>query len=301
MVLPMTASRLALLVALALFGFAGNSLLCRLALRGGDIDAAGFTLLRIASGALVLWLLAAGQKKWGQSPYSASSATTLNKGSDPVSSRGDWPSALALFAYAAAFSYAYLGLSAATGALLLFGAVQLTMLGRAFALGERLDARQWLGLAVAVAGLLVLLLPGVQAPPALNAALMLGAGVAWGLYSLRGRGNRDPLRTTAGNFLRALPLAAALALLGWRGLVFGTTGVLAALASGALASGVGYALWYAALPSLRASSAGIMQLAVPVLAALGGIVLLGEPLGWRFALAAALTLGGIALATLRAR
>jgi drug/metabolite transporter (DMT)-like permease len=296
-----SAPRLALLVGLALLGFAGNSLLCRLALRGGDIDAAGFTALRIASGALALWLLATWQKKWGQSPYSVSSTAKLNKGSDPVFSHGDWPSALALFAYAAAFSYAYLGLSAATGALLLFGAVQLTMLGRAFALGERLDARQWLGLGAAIAGLLVLLLPGVQAPPLLNAALMLGAGVAWGLYSLRGRGNRDPLRTTAGNFLRALPLAVVLALVGWRGLQFGTTGVLAALASGALASGVGYALWYAALPSLRASSAGILQLSVPVLAALGGITLLGEPLGWRFALAAALTLGGVALATLRAR
>jgi drug/metabolite transporter (DMT)-like permease len=291
-----SAPRLALLVALALLGFAGNSLLCRLALRGGDIDAAGFTAaahrLRRAGA------VAAAACKNGSEPYSAS--RELNRALT-LFSRGDWPSALALFAYAAAFSYAYLGLSAATGALLLFGAVQLTMLGRAFALGERLHARQWLGLAAAIAGLLVLLLPGVQAPPPLNAALMLGAGVAWGLYSLRGRGNTDPLRTTAGNFLRALPLAAALALLGWRGLVFGSTGVLAALASGALASGVGYALWYAALPSLRASSAGIMQLSVPVLAALGGIVLLGEPLGWRFALAAALTLGGIALATLRAR
>jgi len=296
-----SAPRLALLVVLALLGFAGNSLLCRLALRGGDIDAAGFTALRIAAGALTLWLLAAWQKKWGQTPYSVSSPAKLNKESDPVFSRGDWPSALALFAYAAAFSYACLGFGGSTGARLLFGAVQRTLLGRAFALGERLDARQWLGLAAAIAGLLVLLLPGVQAPPLLNAALMLGAGVAWGLYSLRGRSSRDPLRTTAGNFLRALPLALVLALIGWRGLHFGSTGLLAALASGALASGVGYALWYAALPSLRASSAGILQLSVPVLAALGGIALLGEPIGWRFALAAALTLGGVALATLRAR
>jgi drug/metabolite transporter (DMT)-like permease len=282
----MRAPRLALLVGLALLGFAGNSLLCRLALRGGDIDAASFTALRLASGALALALLA----KW------------QHRGADaPAPARGDWGSALALFVYAAAFSYAYLGLTAATGALLLFGAVQLTMLGRGFALGERLAARQWLGVLVAAAGLLVLLLPGLAAPPLANAALMLAAGVAWGVYSLRGRGSRDPLRTTAGNFARTLPLAAALALLGWGAAHAGTRGLLAALASGALASGVGYALWYAALPSLRASSAGVLQLSVPVLAAAGGIVLLDEALDWRFAAAAALTLGGIALATLRAR
>ena len=284
--MAMSASRTASLVVLALLAFAGNSLLCRVALRGGDIDAAGFTALRIAAGALVLWLLAAWQ------------ARRRAQASD---ARGDWGSALALFAYAAAFSFAYLGLSAATGALLLFGAVQLTMLGRGFMLGERLRARQWLGLAFALAGLAWLLLPGVSAPPLLNAALMLLAGVAWGVYSLRGRGSRDPLPTTAGNFLRALPLALGLALFGWKGLHFGVAGSVAALASGALASGVGYALWYAALPSLRATTAGIVQLSVPVLAALGGIVLLGEAIAWRFALAAALTLGGVALATLRAR
>jgi drug/metabolite transporter (DMT)-like permease len=208
---------------------------------------------------------------------------------------------LALFAYAAAFSYAYLGLSAATGALLLFGAVQLTMLGRGFALGERLQARQWLGLLAAAAGLAVLLLPGLAAPPWPNALLMLAAGVAWGVYSLRGRGAADPLATTAGNFLRTLPAAALLFALGWQGARADAVGLAAAIASGALASGVGYALWYAALPRLRASTAGILQLSVPVLAALGGIVLLGEALAWRFALAAALTLGGVAVATLRVR
>jgi len=283
--------RLALLTVLALLAFAGNSLLCRLALRGGGIDAASFTGIRLASGALALALLDALRRQRGRA----------NDGDGDVVARGDWVSAFALFAYAAAFSFAYLGLSAATGALLLFGAVQLTMLGRAFAIGERLQARQWLGLVGASAGLLVLLLPGLQAPPALNAALMLAAGVAWGVYSLRGRGRRDPLGTTAGNFLRTLPLAAALLALAWNRAHFDTRGLLAALASGALASGVGYALWYAALPSLRASTAGIVQLSVPVIAALGGIVLLAEPVGWRFALAAALTLGGIALATLKAR
>jgi drug/metabolite transporter (DMT)-like permease len=278
--------RIPLLVALALLGFAGNSLLCRLALRDGAIDAASFTALRLVSGALALALLAAWRRRGRV---------------DAAPARGDWISALALFAYAAAFSYAYLGLSAATGALLLFGAVQLTMLGRGFAIGERLAPRAWLGLALAIAGLLVLLLPGLAAPSPLHAALMLGAGVAWGVYSLRGRGSRDPLPTTAGNFLRTLPLALLLAVVGWRTAHVELRGLVAALASGALASGVGYALWYAALPALRASTAGIVQLSVPVLAALGGIVLLGEALGWRFGLAAALTLGGVALATLRAR
>ena len=289
----MGAPRLALLTTLALLAFAGNSLLCRLALRDGGIDAASFTALRLASGALALVLLDALRRR--------ARGDGNGTGDGDVVARGDWPSALALFAYAACFSFAYLGLSAAAGALLLFGAVQLTMLGRAFAIGERLDARQWLGLVAASAGLVLLLLPDVQAPPPLNAVLMLAAGVAWGLYSLRGRGSRDPLGTTAGNFMRTLPFAAALLALGWDGAQTDRDGVLAALASGALASGVGYAFWYAALPALRASTAGVVQLSVPVLAALGGIVLLAEPLGWRFLVAAALTLGGVALATLRAR
>ena len=292
----MSAPRLALLTGLALFAFAGNSLLCRLALRGGGIDAASFTALRLASGALALALLDALRRG-----AAAGSDQGNGDGDGDVVRRGDWPSALALFAYAAAFSVAYLGLSAATGALLLFGAVQLTMLGRAFALGERWQPRQWLGLLAAGAGLVALLLPGLQAPSPLHAALMLAAGVAWGVYSLRGRGSRDPLATTAGNFLRTLPLATALLALGWSQAHLDRVGLLAALASGALASGVGYALWYAALPSLRASTAGILQLSVPLLAALGGVALLGETLAWRFGVAAALTLGGIALATLKAR
>lgn len=300
----MSTSRLALLTALALLAFAGNSLLCRLALRSGGIDAASFTTLRLLSGALMLWALVAlrdARRRAGTAAGRTPGAADRGEAGRLSRPAGDWASALALFVYAAAFSFAYLGLSAATGALLLFGAVQLTMLGRGFALGERLRALQWLGLALALAGLVWLLLPGLEAPPPLNAALMLGAGVAWGLYSLRGRGAVDPLAVTAGNFLRTVPLALGLSALAWRVALVDWPGALAALASGALASGLGYALWYAALPALRASTAGILQLAVPVLAALGGILLLDEPVGWRFAAAAALTLGGIALATLRAR
>jgi drug/metabolite transporter (DMT)-like permease len=278
----MTGWRLGACVALALAGFAGNSLLCRAALRDGAIDAASFTALRLGAGAVLLWLLAA-----------------LRRGG-PTRPSGNWPGATALFAYAALFSFAYLRLDAASGALLLFGAVQATMLARGLRDGERFHGWRGLGIALACAGLLVLLLPGAQAPEPLAAAAMLGAGVAWGLYSLQGRRAGDPLADTAGNFLRALPFALLLVagVVAWRGggaLHASREGIWLALASGALASGLGYALWYAALPALRAGSAATLQLAVPVLAAAGGVLLLGEPLGLRAALAAAAVLGGIAL------
>jgi drug/metabolite transporter (DMT)-like permease len=273
------------LTAAALLAFAGNSLLCRLALRGGDIDAASFTSLRLLSGALVLALLARWRRRGG--PGAAAD-------------RGSWRSALALFVYAAGFSFAYLGLSAATGALLLFAAVQACMLGHGLWRGERLRGAQWLGLALAGGGLLVLLAPGLAAPPWPAALLMIAAGLAWGVYSLRGRGAGDAVQVTAGNFLRAVPMAAVLSLALAASATANARGVAAALASGALASGLGYAIWYSALPRLRASSAAIVQLSVPVLAALGGAVWLAEPLTPRLLLAAASVLGGIALATLSA-
>lgn len=274
----MSPARLALCTVLALVAFAGNSLLCRAALAQGGIDAAGFTLLRLLSGAVALALLA-----------------QLRPNGH---GRGDWRSALALFAYAAAFSYAYLQLTAATGALLLFGAVQATMIARGLWLGERLRPLQLTGLVLACGGLVGLVLPGLSAPPLTGALLMLGAGIAWGVYSLRGRGAGDPLQITAGNFLRALPMAALLALLLMGRMSMTPAGVGYAVLSGALASGVGYAIWYAALPSLRATTAATVQLGVPVLAALGGVALLGEPLTPRLLLAAAAILGGIALVVL---
>ena len=285
----MSAPRLALLTGLALLAFAGNSLLCRLALRGGGIDAASFTALRMASGALALALLDALRRQRAR-------ANGNGNGDGDVVARGDWLSAFALFAYAAAFSFAYLGLTAATGALLLFGAVQLTMLGRAFALGERLHARQWLGLVAAGAGLLVLLLPGLQAPPVLNAALMLAAGAAWGVYSLRGRSAVRPLGTTAANFARAVAFCVLLQALAPGAARFTTHGALLAVVSGAIASGLGYSLWYAALPSLTATRAAAVQLSVPFLAAAGAVLFLGEPMTARLALSAAAILGGLALA-----
>lgn len=268
--------RTAVLTALAMLAFAGNSLLCRAALGSGAIDAASFTVVRLLSGAVVLWWI-----------------VRLRAGK--VVGGGSWVSALALFAYAAGFSYAYLDLSAATGALLLFGAVQVTMIGHGLVRGERLRGLQWMGLFLATAGLVVLLLPGLSAPPPLAAALMGLAGIAWGVYSLRGKGAGDPLRVTAGNFLRSVPIAVALGLATtghWHG---DATGFALAVASGALTSGIGYAIWYSTLPALKATQAATVQLSVPLIAALGAVPLLGEPLTLRLLVAAMAIIGGIAL------
>lgn len=219
----------------------------------------------------------------------------------PAVGVGNWPSAFALFVYAAAFSYAYLSLTAAAGALLLFGAVQATMIGIGLWQGSHPTARQVIGLAVALAGLVGLLLPGLTAPPLAGSLLMLGAGVAWGVYSLRGKGRGDPLQVTAGNFVRALPFALVLTVAGLPGLSIEATGAVLAVASGALASGLGYAIWYAALPGLAVTSAATLQLSVPVIAAVGGALILGEPLTLRLGLAALVILSGIALVVVPAR
>jgi drug/metabolite transporter (DMT)-like permease len=228
------------------------------------------------SGAVALWLV----------------VTIRNRSSQKA---GSWASALALFAYAAAFSFAYISLSAGTGALLLFGAVQATMILWGWRKGERLRTRQWPGLALAVGGLVALLFPGLSAPPIDGALLMICAGIAWGIYSLRGKGAGDPATATAGNFLRAAVFAAVLsiALLPWARLDRGGVGY--AILSGAIASGLGYVIWYSALPGLKAASAATVQLSVPVLAAAGGILFLGESITLRFLLASIAVLGGIAL------
>ena len=210
-------------------------------------------------------------------------------------SQGNWLSAAALCIYAAGFSWAYVRLPAATGALLLFGAVQATMLGHGFWTGERLRPLQSAGVLTTLAGLVALLLPGLAAPPLPSAMLMLGAGVAWGVYSLRGKGAGDPLAVNAGNFLRAVPLALALAVACYPSLSLDATGLLYAVASGALASGIGYAIWYAALPTLSSTTAASVQLSVPVLTALGGVAFLGESASLRLVLASAAILGGIGL------
>jgi len=215
--------------------------------------------------------------------------------------RGNWTSGAWLFAYAVPFSFAYRTLDAGTGALILFGAVQTTMLAAGLLGGERPRVSQWLGLAVAIGGLVYLLLPGAEAPGAAGFALMATAGAAWGAYSLRGRGARDPLGETAGNFLRSVPLVALVlaALSVFHAPRFSTEGVALAAASGALASGLGYSIWYAALPGLSAVQAASVQLAVPVLAAVGGVVFMSETVGLRLAVASALILGGVGLSLRR--
>ena len=260
-----------------MLAFAGNSLLCRVALRDTGIDAATFTSVRLASGALMLAAILAARR------------VRPTKG-------GSWLAAAMLFSYAAFFSFAYRDLTAATGALLLFGAVQVTMTGYAVVLGERLRGLRLLGVLIAVAGLVALLLPGLAAPPWLGATLMLLAGASWGVYSLVGRHLGDPTIATAGNFLRAVPLAAALSLAASGAATADTRGVIYAAISGAITSGLGYALWYAALPRLTAASAATIQLSVPAIAALGGVALLGETVSWRLVIASVAILGGIALA-----
>jgi len=262
-----------------MIAFASNSLLCRVALKHTSIDAASFTSIRLVSGAVMLWLV-----------------VRITRGTQ--TGGGNWRSAFALFAYAAGFSFAYVSLPAATGALLLFGAVQATMIGHGIWAGERLLRLQLVGLVLALGGLVGLLLPGLSAPPLLGSLLMLGAGVAWGIYSLRGKGAGDPTKVTAGNFLRAVPIAAALSVLMHDGASLDSAGFWYAVSSGALASGIGYAIWYTALPALKATNAATVQLSVPVIAAVGGVLFLGESVTPRLVLASLAILGGIALVIL---
>ena len=271
------ALRVSAFTAVALLAFAGNSLLCRLALRGGHADPAAFTLIRLASGAAALWIV-------------------LRAGRRDLRIGGDWRAALALFAYAITFSFAYMGLTAGTGALLAFGAVQASMLVVGFFKGERLGPAQALGLALAVAGLVYMVLPGVEAPAPLGALLMLTAGVAWGLYSLRGRRSGDPVAATAGNFLRAVPLAVVATLLFVSRLEVDPLGWTLALISGVVTSGLGYVIWYKALKDLTATRAAVVQLSVPPIAAFGGVLFLGESFTSRLAIASCVILGGVALA-----
>jgi drug/metabolite transporter (DMT)-like permease len=263
---------------LALIAFSANSILCRLALSGQAIDAASFTSVRLIAGAVTLAALVRGRR------------------AGPVPLPGSWRSAAMLALYAVPFSLAYVSLTAGTGALLLFGAVQMTMLLATILRGERPGALQWIGVTLALGGLVYLVLPGITAPPLVAAVLMVLAGVAWGAYSLLGRGSADPLGETAGNFVRAVPFALGASVLMLGDLHIESTGLLLAIASGAVASGLGYVIWYAALRSLSGFSASIVQLAGPVLAAAGGVVLLGERITPRLVLAGGLVLGGIALA-----
>lgn len=267
---------LAGLTLIALIAFAANSVLCRMALLDGAIDPASFTTARVLSGALTLVGLVA----WQQ-------------GRAGLARRPDWRTGLALMGYMVCFSFAYVALGAGTGALVLFGFVQFTMLAIALARGEPFPPLAWLGLALSVAGVLYLVRPGDTAPDAMAALLMAAAGVSWGLYSVLGRGSRQPLADTAGNFLFCVPLVLLLSLALLGSARISGPGLALAIASGALASGCGYAIWYRVLPHLSTAGASVLQLSVPVLAALGGVLLLDEPLSLRLILSSALVLGGI--------
>jgi drug/metabolite transporter (DMT)-like permease len=272
----MISARGAVLTAVAMLAFAGNSLLCRLALGPGLIDPATFTSVRVLSGAATLGVFA-----------------LLRRTRIGVS--GGWRSALMLAAYMVFFSFAYTWLSAGTGALILFGAVQLTMFGAALRAGERFVAISWFGLALAAGGLVYLVLPGVRAPDPLGAALMAVAGIAWGGYSLLGRGAADPLAATTTNFVLAAPLALAASAAFRHDFDVSPHGLALAIASGAITSGCGYVIWYAALAQLSAARASVVQLSVPIIAALGGVALLSETMSARLLLASAATLGGVAI------
>lgn len=276
--------RLFALTLFAMLAFAGNSLLCRLALKQTPIDPTTFVAIRIVSGALMLWLVLALRRQSGHL-------------------EGTWAGALALFAYAVAFSYAYTHIPAGTGALLLFGAIQISMILYGLMIGERLSPLQGVGIALAITGLVALMLPSVGAPPVFYGFLMIVSGVAWSIYSLLGRGASNPVAATAGNFIRAAPIALALFLGQFVAshVQVDPVGAAYAVASGAVTSGLGYILWYAALKQLNVTRAATVQLSVPVLAAFGGTLFLEEPLTGVLVAASALVLAGVSLVILNKR
>jgi drug/metabolite transporter (DMT)-like permease len=275
------------LTSLAMLAFASNSILCRLALVDGSIDAASFTSIRLVSGAVMLLIIVAIVTRRKAAPQPPPGA--------PIK-RGSWISAAMLFLYAICFSFAYGWLTASTGALILFGTVQLTMLLVGVREGDRPSAVSWIGFAIAAGGLIYLLSPGLEAPPPLGAALMAIAGVAWGIYSLRGRGAGDPLRLTADNFALSVPMTLVASAIFISSLDITSQGVLLAVTSGAITSGLGYVVWYAVLPKLGATRAAVVQLSGPVLTAFGGVLLLSEMITARLVIATVAILGGIALA-----
>lgn len=270
--------RLIIFTLLALLAFAGNSLLCRIALHETNIDPVSFTTIRLVSGAVCLLFIVMAVKQ------------------ERVSfTQKSWRSALWLFVYAICFSLSYIGLSAGTGALILFATVQLTMLSISWWKGDRFALPQWGGFALAWLGLLYLFLPGVTAPPMTSALLMIGSGIAWALYTLRGQQGGDPTHATALNFMFSIPFALLFSVVGIRYATLDTSGVVYAMLSGAITSGMGYAIWYAVLPSIKASTAASLQLSVPIIAALAGVVLLDEVLTQRLSIASVCILGGVGL------
>ncbi|MBC7414144.1 MAG: DMT family transporter [Herminiimonas sp.] len=291
----MLAPKILLLTCLSMLAFAGNSLLCRLALKHTAIDAASFTSVRLVSGAIVLALIVLLRDR------AARKAGAAKVQSNVAGKGGNWISALALYTYAAAFSFAYTTLPTGTGALLLFGTVQAGMIGYGLMMGERFSLPQLVGLGCAFAGLIWLVLPGVAAPPLAGALLMLLAGISWAVYSLRAKGAGDPTAVTAGNFSRAAVFALVFSFATPASASLDVPGIAYGLLSGAIASGMGYAIWYTVLRSLPATSAAVLQSSVPVLAAIGGVLLLGEQFTLRLVVAAIAILGGVSLVILQKR
>lgn len=290
----------------AMLAFAGNSVLCRLALEQFTIDPASFTLIRLLSGAIVLTILLLSVPKLmlPEQPLSADGAANSNEVHANKCFRlfslkqSTWLGGLSLFAYAACFSFAYISLPTGTGALILFAMVQITMLSYALVKGSRFSVAQWFGFAMALVGLVYLFLPGLSAPPLLGATLMGIAGIAWGVYSILGKRVANPTQSTTENFIRASIITLLLSLIFINDISISLQGAVLAIASGALTSGIGYAIWYAVLPFLKAASSASLQLTVPVIATIGGMVWLGEEISIRLALASISILGGVAIVVL---
>lgn len=272
-----------LLTTFSLIAFAANSLLCRMALGDGLIDPISFTTIRLTSGALTLLIL----------------SQILNNSQAKQKTKSSFSSGLALFAYATAFSLAYITLSTGTGALILFGAVQITMFAAGLKQGENLRIAQWLGSITALGGLVYLVLPGLQAPDPFGAGLMAISGIAWGIYSIRGRNVSFPIQMTTGNFLKATPLTLLFSLVTISSIHLQTRGIILALISGIITSGLGYVIWYKALKGLTTTQASVVQLIVPILASFAGVVFLSEIITVRLLSASALILGGVALAVIK--
>ena len=270
--------KIIVLTSLALIAFAANSVLCRLALGGGAIDAGSFTVIRLISGVIVLIVIAATQYKAGS-----------------INSYGRWPASSMLFLYAVTFSYAYISLGTGTGALILFGSVQITMILSSLIAGTKLQRTEWAGVVVAFGGFVYLVMPGVSAPSLTGFLLMSTAGIAWGLYTLMGRESSNPLMDTTLNFARTLPLVIILMIFTFQNAELSLKGVALAALSGGVASGVGYTIWYSALRGLSSTQAAVVQLSVPIIAALGGVVIMSESISMRLFLSTALILGGIFL------
>lgn len=270
-----------ILTGLALIAFAANSVLCRLALGNEAIDPSSFTVIRLLSGTIVLLII-----------ISATRNTTR------LSSKGSWTASFMLFLYAVTFSYAYVSLDTATGALILFGSVQITMILLSLISGSRLHITEWTGVVIAFTGFIYLILPGINTPSVIGFILMTVAGIAWGIYTLKGFDSKSPLMDTAYNFLRTTPLVVLLAIFTMNNINYSSEGIVLALLAGGVTSGIGYTIWYIALDGLSSTQAAVLQLSVPVIAALGGVIFVSEAITFRLTISAAMVLGGILIVVL---